>query len=287
MSHSQDILDNTPIAQLKNLAEKSAKCLTDIDVYCFSDLKRMGSVQAFLRMETQGSFKPSLNFLYAMEGALQNVHWNHIDHQQKSRLLNSLEDARTHQALFLPLSENVIIQQTECWINNFIIKYNICPFAEHVVVANLIAYHVIYEEDIEDCLMLLIQHLSDLRKNDKIETALLIFPASVEDFDHYLEFLAIANQLIEDQDYSDDFQLASFHPDYCFEGEDMEDPANFTNRAPWPMLHLIRQSSIEHGLKYYKNPEQIPINNIKLTRELGADFLTKLRNRCLSLNQPS
>lgn len=183
------------------------------------------------------------------------------------------------------LTANNIIQQTENWVNEFIIKYNICPFAEHVVTKQLIEYCVIKDTSIEDCLLQMIEQLLKLDSSKNTETALLIFPYSVDDFDSYLEFLAIANQLIEDQGLSDDYQLASFHPDYCFAGEDKIDAANFTNRSPWPMLHLIRQSSIEQGLKFYQHPEQIPIRNIKLTRELGYEFLSALRERCMRIEQ--
>lgn len=177
---------------------------------------------------------------------------------------------------------NLVIEQTKCWVNKFIIHYDICPFAENVVSNNSIDYQVIAETEMEDCLLAMMEHLIQLDQSNEIETALLIFPKAVKDFDDYLEFLAIANQLIEDQGFDVDFQLASFHPDYCFEGDDPTDAANFTNRSPWPMLHLIRQSSIEKGLKFYKNPELIPEQNIKLTRELGADFLAKLREQCLN-----
>jgi len=181
-------------------------------------------------------------------------------------------------------SSSTIIKQTEKWIDSFIIHYNICPFAKQVVDNQRIDYQVVSNPEIEDCLIYLIEYLIKLDTDKNFETALLIFPESVGDFDGYLEFLAIANQLIEDQGFDQDFQLASFHPDYCFEGEDEDDPANFTNRAPWPMLHLIRQASIEKGLAFYPNPQQIPKDNIKLTRELGFEFLQKLRESCMRVD---
>jgi len=186
--------------------------------------------------------------------------------------------------MFKKLDDKQMIQQSKNWINDFIIAHNICPFAEQVVTNQSIDLDVINDSDYEECLVQLIQKLIVLDENKKIETALMIFPEAVKDFDDYLEFLAIANQLIEDQGFDDDYQLASFHPDYCFEGEATDDAANFTNRAPWPMLHLIRQSSIDKGLEFYKHPEQIPENNIKLTRELGYDFLNDLRQRCMRID---
>ena len=174
-----------------------------------------------------------------------------------------------------------MIKQTQNWVEQFIIPHNICPFAKQVVENHSIDYKVIEEKNIEGCLLRVIEQLIKLDADSSIETRLLIFPTLVNDFDDYLEFLAIANQLIEDQGFDDDYQLASFHPDYCFEGVEQNDPANFTNRAPWPMLHLIRQSSVDKGLKFYDNPEQIPEINIKLTRELGFDYLENLRRDCM------
>lgn len=183
-----------------------------------------------------------------------------------------------------------LINQTKNWINRFIIKLDICPFAKNVLMNDQIGFYVIEESETEECLMDVIAKLHELRKNPEIETTLLIYNQSFSDFDEYLDFVDIANQLIEEQCLANEFQLASFHPEYCFEDqgcfEDQQhsDAANFTNRSPFPMLHLLRQSSIEKGLKFYKNPEQIPIRNIKRTRELGYKTLEKLRLECFDLS---
>ena len=81
---------------------------------------------------------------------------------------------------------------------------------------------------------------------------------------------------MEEKGYEGVYQLASFHPDYCFADSDEDDPANYTNRSPYPMLHLIREASIERALASYKNPENIPETNIKLARELGLDKMQSL-----------
>ena len=176
-----------------------------------------------------------------------------------------------------------IIKQTKKWLNSFIIEYDICPFASKVVANNSIEYLVVKNLSYEDCLITVIEKCKYLSTHKNIETMLLIFPDAVQNFDDYLDFLAIANQLIMEQGIADEFQLASFHPDYCFEGSDVDDAANFTNKSPWPMLHLIRQESIAKALKFYKHPEKIPEKNIKRTRELGFEFLTKLRANCMSI----
>ena len=86
----------------------------------------------------------------------------------------------------------------------------------------------------------------------------------------------MANSLMSQGGYAGIYQLASFHPDYCFEGEDKNDPANYTNRSPYPILHILRESSIEAVLKRYPEPESIPENNIAKARELGSSFLQAL-----------
>jgi hypothetical protein len=81
----------------------------------------------------------------------------------------------------------------------------------------------------------------------------------------------MAESLLTEQGYEGTYQLASFHPDYCFDGENKLDPANYTNRSPYPMLHLIRESSLEKALKSFPHPELIPQRNIKLTRKMGIN----------------
>jgi hypothetical protein len=86
---------------------------------------------------------------------------------------------------------------------------------------------------------------------------------------------------MEQEGYEGTYQLASFHPDYCFEGEDKNDAANYTNRSVYPMLHLLREDSITKALALYKNPELIPEHNIQLAREKGLLYMQMLRAACL------
>ena len=100
-------------------------------------------------------------------------------------------------------------------------------------------------------------------------TTLLILASACTRFDDFLDLAAIAEQLLLDQGYEGVYQLASFHPEYCFAGSDQNDAANYTNRSPYPMLHIIRETDIAQALQSYQNPEQIPERNIELTRKLG------------------
>jgi hypothetical protein len=129
---------------------------------------------------------------------------------------------------------------------------------------------------------MLIQACEQLDADAETETTLLILPTGWDDFDDYLDLLAIAEQLLIEQHYEGIYQLASFHPDYRFEtdlaGE--EDPANYTNRSPYPMLHIIRETSIDRAVANHPDPDNIPVRNITLTRELGLEKLRALLANC-------
>ena len=166
-----------------------------------------------------------------------------------------------------------IITQTESWLSSFIINYNICPFAKREHEQTSIRYTVIESNTLEHCLESIIKECELLDSEPNIETSLVIFPNNFKDFDDFLDFLDLAETLLIEQQYEGTYQLASFHPDYCFDGETITDPANYTNRSPYPMLHLIRELSLENALSSYPHPEKIPERNITLTRKLGLEKL--------------
>lgn len=174
-----------------------------------------------------------------------------------------------------------IIQRTKCWIEKFIIAHNICPFAKRVFDEDSIAYRVINETDVEKQLHVLIDACVQLDSEESIETALVIFPHGLENFDEYLDFLALANALLKRMSYEGVYQLASFHPEYCFEGANTDDPENYTNRSPYPMLHLIRESSLEKALQHYPDPEQIPVRNMDYLRRMGLIKARSFLSQCL------
>ena len=173
-----------------------------------------------------------------------------------------------------------IIEQTRCWIKKVIIGLNFCPFAKRVFDRNTIRYAVIDSNSPDHSLQALIDECILLDTDTSIETTLLIFPNTVTDFYSFLDFLELANTLMADQGYQGIYQLASFHPDYCFEGETGNDPANYTNRSPYPMLHLIRETSIEQALQHYPNAESIPQRNIELARAKGLATMRQLLDSC-------
>lgn len=126
----------------------------------------------------------------------------------------------------------------------------------------------------------LIIEAEHLDSQSETETTLIIFSEAYQDFDDFLDMLALAEDVLIEQGYEGIYQLASFHPDYCFADADIQDPANYTNRSPYPMLHLIREASIEQVLENYPDPEQIPERNMRITRELGERYLQQLLAGC-------
>ena len=174
------------------------------------------------------------------------------------------------------MDKQQIINATQNWLTSFIIAYNICPFAKQVHDAGGIRYRVLSSQQPEFCLTELIAECRHLDTEPATETTLLILTKACDRFDDFLDLTAIAEQLLIDQGYEGVYQLASFHPDYCFADAGENDPANYTNRSPYPMWHIIREASIEQALQAYPNPELIPQRNIELTRKLGLEKMRAL-----------
>lgn len=176
----------------------------------------------------------------------------------------------------LKLNQNQAISATKLWLEQVIIKLNFCPFAKKEYVNNRISYVVSDAQDIENAIACLINECLVLDRNNEIETTLLMFNAAFENFEDYLDLLDVANDTLSSLGYEGVYQLASFHPDYVFEGEGVDDASNYTNRSPLPTLHLIREASMEKVLAIYPKPEEIPINNIELAQNKGSEYFKKL-----------
>ena len=135
----------------------------------------------------------------------------------------------------------------------------------------------------ESALETLVDELNFLDRTEGIETSLLIFPNHFADFEDYLDLVELAENLSIEQGYEGVYQIASFHPDYCFAGADADDPANYTNRSLYPMLHLLREDSISKALDHYIDPEGIPERNIAFAQEKGLRHMQLLRAACFEI----
>jgi hypothetical protein len=180
-----------------------------------------------------------------------------------------------------------IIQQTQNWIEQVVIGCNFCPFAAKEVRNDTIHYEVVEAVEMAAVLEALLIECGRLDQQPAIETSFLIFPDAFEDFNEYLTLVELAEQLLRKNRYEGIYQLASFHPRYIFEGSDEGDAANYTNRSVYPMLHLLREESIEKVLEKYPDPENIPERNVRFAREKGIDYMRALWEKTKEMNEKS
>ena len=171
-----------------------------------------------------------------------------------------------------------IIERTKKWIVDVVIGCNFCPFAANVVKQQTIFYKVEESNEMDACLDSFVHEMERLDNDEGIETCLLIFPNTFQKFDDYLDLLSLAEDRLKRNGYEGVYQVASFHPLYLFANSDENDPANYTNRSIYPMLHLLREASIDKALENYKDPESIPLRNINFAKEKGLAYMKMLRD---------
>ena len=161
-----------------------------------------------------------------------------------------------------------IIHKTRTWVKEFVIKLNLCPFASVPLFKNKIRFFVSEALNEEDLLVEIMMEIQLLEQQSH-ETTLLIVPQMLADFDDYLEFFDLAEELLQLQGQQEKYQLASFHPDYQFAQSDFDDPANATNRSPYPTLHILRCEDVTKAIDTYPDTLSIPEKNIALLRRLA------------------
>jgi len=174
-----------------------------------------------------------------------------------------------------------IIAQTQQWVNKVIVKYNICPFARKEVERGSLRYVVTEGTDNSAVLQSLLDECRFLDEHDEIETTLFIMPIGFKAFYDFLTLLDLANDLLASESYEGEYQLASFHPDYCFAGEPPNEPSNYTNRSPYPTLHIIRESSMALAIKQHPDVDAIPTRNIEFANKKGNVFFAELLASCM------
>lgn len=172
------------------------------------------------------------------------------------------------------------LKQTRHWIESVVINLNFCPFAGREFFRNSIRYRVVDETETEACLLALIEECVQLDQDPAITTTLLIYPQGFAEFTDFLTLNDIADDLLAEQAYEGIYQLASFHPDYQFADSEFDDASNYTNRSPYPMLHILREELVEKAVQAHTDPEQIPQRNIELARGLGREKLALLLKQC-------
>ncbi|NRP09966.1 MULTISPECIES: DUF1415 domain-containing protein [unclassified Marinobacterium] len=172
--------------------------------------------------------------------------------------------------------ENEVIKSTQHWVDKMVVGLNLCPFAKKSIDQNQLRYVVYTGDDIESITQLLVEELERLVNDKSIETTLLIHPNFTTEFDAYLDYLAGVDELIDALGYSGVFQVAGFHPDYQFDGVAEIDPANHTNRSPYPMMHLLREASVAWAVETHPDIDSVPERNVELLREMGEKGIQEL-----------
>jgi hypothetical protein len=171
--------------------------------------------------------------------------------------------------MFIDIDE--IIARTRRWLEKSVIGLNLCPFAAGPYRDNRVRFYVSEQRTASGLLEDLQLELRNLHAADPLhhETTLLIHPCALADFVEYNDFLEVCDATVEDLGLEGELQVASFHPHYQFADTQPDDIENFTNRSPYPMLHLLREASVERAVAAAGDTEEIYRRNIRTLRELG------------------
>lgn len=173
---------------------------------------------------------------------------------------------------------DVILSATQHWLEQAVIGLNLCPFAKAVHIKQQIRMVVSDATTPQQLVASLLSEIETLLAADpeKVETTLLIHPKVLHDFLDFNDFLDVADALLVELQAEGILQIASFHPAYQFFGTRPEDIANYTNRAPYPILQLLREASIDRVLETYPEPDDITERNINTLQQLGLEGWKKL-----------
>jgi uncharacterized protein len=182
----------------------------------------------------------------------------------------------------MPPSPQQVLAETVAWVDQVVIGLNLCPFAKAVQVKNQIRYVVSEATDEETLLDQLREEMGRLVATapSAVDTTLLIHPWVLNDFIDFNDFLGLAEEALEDLGHDGVLQVASFHPQYQFEGTDPDDVTNATNRSPYPTLHLLREESVDRAVAAFPSAETIFEKNLQTMEELGADGWAQLQEKC-------
>jgi hypothetical protein len=164
-------------------------------------------------------------------------------------------------------------RKTRAWLADVVVGLNLCPFARPVVGSDALRIEVSQASDPEGIARALVNEIAVIQNASEadVATTLVVFPNALAEFEVYLEFLDNAELLLQEMNLRGVLQLASFHPDYQFAGEPIDDTSHFTNRAPFPIIHILREAMVTRALEGFPNPEEIPKRNILTLEGLGHE----------------
>ena len=189
--------------------------------------------------------------------------------------------------LLISMSD-LIEKHIRAWLESFIVELNLCPFARPVIASDGLRIAIYESKDIDQLHRAFLTELDLIQQSteQEIATTLLVMPNALTDFDDYLMFIDNAEALIEELDLDGTIQLASFHPEYLFDGEAEDSASHFSNRSPYPVIHFLREEMLTDALEEFPNPEQIPLRNISTLEKIGRAEI-ELRWQKLRGDSPS
>lgn len=184
--------------------------------------------------------------------------------------------------MVMPLDAARVEAETRAWVDRVVIGLNLCPFAKAVQAKHQVRYVVSSATTEEDLLTALAEEMHRLVAVDaaEVDTTLLIHPLVLGDFLDFNDFLSVADELLEELGYAGTLQVASFHPRYQFAGTTPDDPGNATNRSPHPVLHLLREDSIDRAVAAFPEAQMIFEKNIRTLEALGTEGFAALQRQC-------
>ncbi|CAB5512382.1 hypothetical protein LMG26857_01672 [Achromobacter anxifer] len=174
-----------------------------------------------------------------------------------------------------------VVAETKLWVNQAVIGLNLCPFAKAVQVKDQIRFAVSDATDAEGVLTDLQDELALLAETDpeKIDTTLLIIPDALDDFLEFNDFEDLSDRLLKRMRLVGELQVATFHPQFQFADTQPDDIENYTNRSPYPILHLLREDSIDRAVESFPDAAEIYEKNIDTMQRLGLEGWKKLMTK--------
>lgn len=170
-----------------------------------------------------------------------------------------------------------VLQRTKLWLEEWVLGQGLCPFARHPWEQGRVRFELSSAHDAEALLVDLVAALQGLEDAPQVETLLLVHPQALLNFADYNDFLDLADALLQARGWEGVFQVASFHPDYQFADVAADAVENYTNRSPYPLLHLLREASVSAAIDHHPDVDAIPERNIAHLQGLGAAEVRRLQ----------
>ena len=168
--------------------------------------------------------------------------------------------------------DNIAVDKVKAWISSFVIKLNLCPFAKEAFSKDNIHYVIVKSNEASEIINCFKTEIKDLHTS-LYSTSVVIIDHKELDFLEYLRIFDWCEKELNKSGLDEVFQLASFHPDYQFAGTDYSDQSNFTNRSPYPLVHILSSAEVAKAINMYGDTSKIFKRNIELMESMTSEKL--------------